>query len=105
MNKYPSAIVLMLYGVACITIGALLVYFGEQYDKSSFSPPDVPALVSSAGAGRHITSTMDLQRELNRLYPKLKLKVDGVYGPRTQAAHERAVGDQYAKELMVKELR
>ncbi len=40
MNKYPSPVVLMLYGVACITIGALLVYFGEKYDKSSFSPPE-----------------------------------------------------------------
>ncbi len=58
MNKYPSAIVLMLYGVACITIGALLVYFGEQYDKSFSSPPPrvpvsvSPVLAGSAGPGR-----------------------------------------------------
>ncbi len=97
MNKHPSPVVLMLYGVAYITVGALLVYFGEQYDKSFSSPSSVVAVSNQSTAT--IISTMDLQRELNRLDPKLKLKVDGVYGPRTQAAHERAVGDQYAKEL------
>lgn len=39
MNKYPSPVVLMLYGVACMTIGALLVYFGEKYDENSLPPP------------------------------------------------------------------
>ncbi len=68
-----------------------------------FSPPKSdPVPVSLAGPGR-IMSTVDLQRALNRIYPKLKLKVDGVYGPATKAAHERACGDQYAKELMVRE--
>ena len=41
MNKYPSLIVLMLYGVACMSIGAAIVYFGEQYDKSFSLPSSV----------------------------------------------------------------
>ncbi len=51
MNKYPSAIVLMLYGVACITIGAAIVYFGEKHDRVS-PPPRVPVPVTLAGPGR-----------------------------------------------------
>lgn len=99
MNKYPSPVILMLYGVVCITIGAALVYFAERYDKNVFSPPE-PGLADSRSVGpAHILSTMDLQRELNRRYPKLKIKEDGVYGLATKAAHERAIGDQYAKEL------
>ncbi len=67
----------------------------------TFSPP------SESGADipqppAHILSTIDLQRELNRRYPDLKLAEDGVYGPATEAAHVRAIGDQYAKEFMVK---
>lgn len=68
--------------------------------SSDFSSPSSEARSRVLGSG-FFMSTMDLQRELNRLYPKLKLKVDGVYGPATKAAHERACGDQYAKELMV----
>ncbi len=119
MNKYPSPIVLMLYGVACMILGAMLFDYGSRVDRSvlpsselgsvgalstgpahkSFSSPSSVVAVSNQSTAT-IISTMDLQRELNRLDPKLKLKVDGVYGPRTQAAHEAAVGDQYAKELM-----
>ena len=86
--------------VTVITIGLLMAasyYIGSE--KESFLPSEVVASNQSAAT---FTSTMDLQRELNRRDPKLKLKVDGVYGPLTQAAHERAIGDQYAKELMVK---
>ncbi len=50
MKKYPSPIVLMLYGVCCITAGVLLVYVGEKYD--SFLPSSVPVPVSRAGPGR-----------------------------------------------------
>ena len=61
-------------------------------------------LPSGAGSVSHDTepvllSTIDLQRELNRRYPDLKLEEDGVYGVLTEAAHVRAIGDQYAKEL------
>lgn len=87
-----------------LTVGATL-WIVRETELLHRSPPDVPASVSSAGAGRRIISTMDLQRELNRRDPELKLKEDGVYGPLTQAAHERAIGDQYAKELVVKEIR
>ncbi len=70
--------------------------------SSDFSSPSSEVGVDSSAPT--FMSTLDLQRELNRLYPKLKLKVDGVYGPATKAAHERACGDQYAKELMVREV-
>ena len=52
MKKYPSLIVLMLYGVACMSIGAALVYFGEQYDKSFSSPS------SEVGVGTLPASTL-----------------------------------------------
>ena len=62
--------------------------------------PSESGLVSSQDAGpAQLLSTIDLQRELNRRYPKLKLAEDGVYGPATEAAHVRAIGDQYAIEL------
>ena len=100
MNKYPSSIVIMLFGVACITVGALLVSVSEKIDNSPLQR-EPGAGASSAPA---LLSTIDLQRELNRLYPKLRLKEDGVYGSATKAAHERAIGDQYAKEFMTKEI-
>lgn len=99
MNKYPSPIVIMVFGVCCITAGMMSVYFADK-----FSPPELGLVGSQSVGPAHLMSTIDLQRELNRLYPRLKLKEDGVYGPATKAAHERAIGDQYAKELMVREV-
>lgn len=99
MNKYPSPIIMTVFAFGCITIGILIAYFGLKYDMRSDSPPRVPVPVSPAGPGHIILSTMDLQRELNRRNHDVKLKVDGAYGALTQAAHERAIGDQYAKEL------
>ncbi len=118
MNKCPSPVVLMLYGVACMILGAMLFDYGSRVDRSvlpssepgsvgapstgpahkSFSSPS-SVVAESNQSTVTIIYTMDLQRELNRLDPKLKLKVDGVYGPATKAAHEAAIGDQYAKEL------
>ena len=49
MNKYPSPVVLMLYGVACITIGALLFDYGSRADEV-FSPPE-PGLAGSQSVG------------------------------------------------------
>ncbi len=95
-------VILSALMLVCIAFGAALVPVCEQLDRRFSSPSSIVAVSNQSTAT--IISTMDLQRELNRLYPKLKLKVDGVYGPRTQAAHEAAVGDQYAKELMVKEI-
>ena len=71
----------------------------------TFPPPESVADISQIEAPDHIIiSIMDLQREINRRYPDLNLKVDGRYGPLTQAAHEIAIGDQYAKKLMVWEV-
>ena len=86
--------------ITVITIGLLMAasyYIGSETE--SFLPSAVAVSNPSTAI---VISTMDLQRELNRRDPELKLKVDGVYGPLTRAAHERAVGDQYAKELKVR---
>ncbi len=104
MNKFIQSLKVAT-AMACLIILTVAATLWIVREVNVFSPPEVPASVSSAGAGRRIISTMDLQRELNRRYPELKLKVDGLYGPLTAAAHERAIGDQYAKELMVKEIR
>ncbi len=73
-------------------------------ETQGFSSPSSEARPCVLGSG-FFMSTVDLQRALNRLYPELKLKEDGVYGSLTKAAHERACGDQYAKELMVWEVK
>lgn len=50
-----------------------------------------------------LPSVLDVQRELNRLDPKLKLQEDGICGPATQAAWDAAVNTQYALALWPKE--
>ena len=101
--------------IACFLTLAVLVFavWGVHRYKDSkvFSPPEpVASQVNppsdTPDAPAHIIiSIMDLQREINRRYPDLNLKVDGRYGPLTQAAHEIAIGDQYAKKLMVWEVK
>ena len=34
MNKYPSPIIIMVFGVLCVVAGALLVYGCEKYDSA-----------------------------------------------------------------------
>ncbi len=105
MNKFTQSLKVAT-AMACLiilTVAATLWIVRETQGFLSL-PSGVGAEVSHT-APTFLLSTMDLQRELNRLYPDLKLEVDGVYGPLTQAAHERAIGDQYAKELMVKEIK
>ncbi len=80
-----------------ISIAALMVLLGMMNFTSP--PPESGLAGSTSVALAHIMSTVELQRELNRRYPKLKLKEDGVYGVATKAAHERAYGDQTAIEL------
>ena len=103
MNNFMQSLKVAT-AMACLIILTVAVTLWLVREEV-FSPPQsrVSAGAPSVGPARFM-STIDLQRELNILYPKLELKVDGVYGPRTQAAHERAVGDQYSKELM-KEIR
>ncbi len=98
MREYPKAVLVMVLVVACTA------FVMEVLHRSP--PKQEPGSAGAQSVGpAQLMSTMDLQRELNRLYPELKLKVDGVYGPLTRAAHERAIGDQYAKELMVWEVK
>lgn len=103
MNKLIQSLKVAT-AMGCLIILTVAATLWIVREVNVFSPR-VPVPVSTAGAGRIIISTIDLQRELNRRDPELKLKEDGVYGPLTQGAHERAIGDQYAKELIVKEIR
>lgn len=97
MSSYPKSILIMISIVACTAFVVELLHRLPSYGPvANVAPTAAPA---------QLMSTIDLQRELNRLYPDLKLKEDGVYGPLTQAAHERAIGDQYAKELMVRRVK
>ncbi len=82
----------------CIAFGVALVPVCERLDRH-FSPPEPGPATSQVVGPVQLLSTIGLQRELNRRYPKLKLDEDGVYGILTEAAHVRAIGDQYAKEL------
>ena len=64
-----------------------------------FSPPTEPWAkrpLLSADAPALILSCADLQRELNRRDPTLKLVVDGVCGPKTMNAWNEAVNTQFA---------
>jgi len=97
MTKYQSLKALLgIVIIVLVTIWAtLLVHEFLPRVGVEVTPMEAPA---------QLLSTIDLQRVLNRRYPDLKLAEDGVYGPATEAAHVRAIGDQYAKELMVKEV-
>lgn len=85
--------------LVCIAFGASLVLVAERYDKQFSPPPDGSVAGSTSAQAHHITSCLDLQRELNRRYPKLKLVEDGICGRATQAAWDEVVFNQYALEL------
>ncbi len=94
---YISALMLI-----CIAFGVAFVPVCEQLQDRFL--PSGAGLVSHDAGPVLIMSTIELQRELNKRYPDLKLEEDGIYGPLTEAAHVRAIGDQYAAELMVREI-
>ncbi len=71
---------------------------GTQAHTSSSQPEELAQL-------EYLPSTVEIQRELNRRDPKLKLEEDGVCGRATQAAWDRACGDQYAIEFWPEEAR
>ena len=105
-NRQAFNMVMVCLIMVCLIAGGC-VWAVYAFTKVFSPPPSGPVPAALAGPGR-IMSTVDLQRALNRLYPELKLKEDGVYGPLTKAAHERACGDQYARatwpsELVVRE--
>lgn len=105
MNKFWHDIkILTVVIFLMVSSVAITLWIVRETQGFTSLPSGVGAEVSHA-APTFLLSTIDLQRILNVLYPDLKLKEDGVYGPATKAAHERAIGDQYAKELMVKEIR
>ena len=108
MNKYPLVTAKAKQAASIICFCLLFAVILPIIAMVVFSPPEpVASQVNSPSdtpeAPAHIIiSIMDLQREINRR--DLNLKVAGRYGPLTQAAHEIAIGDQYAKKLMVWEI-
>ena len=50
MNKSPSPIVLMLYGVACMILGAMLFDYGSRVDRSVL-PSSEPGSVGAPSTG------------------------------------------------------
>ena len=98
MNKFWHDIKIIVT-VFFLMVSSVAVTLWIVREVNVFSPPELgPAGSQSIGPAQFM-STIDLQRELNRRYPALKLKEDGKYGPRTREAHEKAIGDQYAKEF------
>lgn len=86
---WATAMVIFLFVVAIC----------ETDFSSSVGPGNSQTIYPNDSDGPALISTLDLQRELNRRDPKLKLVEDGVCGRVTQAAWDRAIGDQYAVSL------
>ena len=93
--KYPTELKLMVLIVISVAFGGIA---SMTLHKNFSSPP--PELGLSAHAEAPVLiSCQELQRELNRRHPKLKLKVDGKCGPATMAAWDAEVNTQYALKL------
>ncbi len=96
MNK--TIIASIIAGI--ITAIVVLVVFSLESDIASSSGPGLsPPNLLTSETPAHIMSCADLQRELNRMDPTLKLEVDGICGPATQAAWDEVVNTQYALKL------
>jgi len=80
--------------VCILALGTVL--FGVWFSRL-FSPPELG--LSAHAEAPVLISCQELQRELNRRHPKLKLKVDGKCGPATMAAWDAEVNTQYALKL------
>ncbi len=94
MKHYPTAILLMVSTVLAIAMAISVRYSFKIH--TNFSPPE-PG-VSSPQDGPALMSCLELQRELNRRDPKLKLAEDGICGPATMAAWNEVVFNGYALE-------
>jgi len=85
--------------ITFLTILALMAgsfVVGRKYD--SFFPSRAGSVFHDAGPVLYI-STSELQRRLNKQFPKARLVVDGKCGRETQRWWDRAYGDQIAIEL------
>ena len=105
MNKYNKLKddIIKIITVLCLmalSFSATVWAAGHYADFMDFSSPSSTVAVSDESAAIDLISCMDLQRELNRRDPNLKLDIDGDCGTLTQAAWDKAMGHQYAKELM-----
>ena len=87
MKHSPLIILVMVFAVTVLTVMILMLFHHPS------SEVDASELSASA-----FISCLDLQRELNRRHPELKLKEDGICGRATQAAWDTECGNQYAIE-------
>ncbi len=100
MNKFLHDVVTIIT-VLCLmalSVSATVWAAGHYADFMGFSSSSRTAMGSESVAV-HFISCMDLQRELNRRDPNLKLDIGGDCGTLTQDAWDKAMGHQYAKEL------
>jgi len=99
MNKMLRDIITIITVIClmCLTFSTTLWGLKEYKKMMGFSSPTSEVGVDSS-APTFFMSTLELQRELNRRDPTLKLKEDGVCGKATQAAWDAAVNTQYALE-------
>lgn len=102
MSKYNWFLSGIVFG--CIFSLIVLTIFQADFSSPS-GPGQSQTIYPNDSDGPALISTLDLQRELNRRDPKLKLVEDGVYGNATRAAHEQALGNQYAVELWPEKVR
>ena len=97
MKNYPSIIHIMVLVVISFAFGAI-----TSVALRSFSSPPPQAAVAidesaAADLSKWLPSQKDIQRELNRRNPKLKLKEDGIIGLASREAWDAEVNDQYAR--------
>lgn len=96
MSSYLKSILVLVIAVACMTlVSELLQLFSPLEPVAAISPIEAPVLISC----------LELQCELNRLNPKLKLTEDGVCGPATMAAWNEVVFNRYSLELWPEKVR
>lgn len=99
MNKYPSPIVLMVFGVCCIFTGMFLAYFAERYDQI-FSPLqsgtvmvpgsfDFSSPSSSVAASTESAATV-YWHSVEEMQKFAGVEPDNIWGPLTDAAYRQA---------------
>ncbi len=101
-NKAKQAAILTT--VCVLALFVVLAGVGICRIYQLFSPPqDGPVADTALVEAPALISCLDLQRELNRLDPDLKLQEDGICDPATMAAWDEEVFNGYALELWPEE--
>lgn len=90
-NKQPSSLTFWLFlalGIVVLTVAMYRKFSPPPEHGASVAPMGAPALISC----------LELQRILNSRNPEYNLAEDGVCGPKTMAAWDAEINNQYALE-------